>query len=142
METTTLYWGYIGPMENEVETNSILGMYWDTGKEDGNYCLGFRQVRATFRAHVDFESEASHMRDLRRLPPGLLSGMVVSLSQALPSHGCFHVLGSHQQKGNHDSRRDCCGDREGRSHEQGSPSTSWYSILCAAVGYLIFSLVA
>ena len=74
-------------------------MSWDTGKEDGNYCLGFRQVRATFRAHVDFESEASHMRDLRRLPPGLLSGMVVSLSQALPSPGCFHVLGSHQQKG-------------------------------------------
>ena len=33
METTIVYWGYIGIMENKMETTiySILGLYWDNG---------------------------------------------------------------------------------------------------------------
>ena len=34
METTIVYWGYIGIMENKVEITirSILGLYWGNGK--------------------------------------------------------------------------------------------------------------
>ena len=33
-----LYWGFIGIMEKKVETVGItLGIYWDNGKENGNY---------------------------------------------------------------------------------------------------------
>ena len=72
METTIqglgLYWGYIGIMEKRMETTGILGsiegffigvaiggnirvilgLYWDNGKENGNYCSGFR-VKWYFR---------------------------------------------------------------------------------------------
>ena len=38
METTIVYWGYTGIMEKKMETTiSILGLYWDNGKENGNY---------------------------------------------------------------------------------------------------------
>ena len=37
METTIVYWGYIGMMEKKMETTSILGLYKDNGKENGNY---------------------------------------------------------------------------------------------------------
>ena len=37
METTIVYWGYIGIMENKMET-TILGLgFRDNGKENGNY---------------------------------------------------------------------------------------------------------
>ena len=59
METTIVYWGYIGIMEKKMETTilglgfsdngkengnyySILGLYRDNGKENGNYYIGFR----------------------------------------------------------------------------------------------------
>ena len=38
METTILYWGYIGVMEKKMET-IILGLYWGNGKENGNYYI-------------------------------------------------------------------------------------------------------
>ena len=51
METTIVYWGYIGIMEKKMETTIvywgfirvILGLYWYNGKENGNYyrILGF-----------------------------------------------------------------------------------------------------
>ena len=32
-----------GMMDKKMETTMVfLGLYWDTGKEDGNYYLGFR----------------------------------------------------------------------------------------------------
>ena len=32
------YWGYIGIMENEMETTIVYwGYIWDNGKENGNY---------------------------------------------------------------------------------------------------------
>ena len=34
METTVVYWGYIGIMENDMETTVV---YWDNGKSNGNY---------------------------------------------------------------------------------------------------------
>ena len=38
METTIVYWGYVGIMEKKMETTiSILGLYRDSGKENGNY---------------------------------------------------------------------------------------------------------
>ena len=43
-----IYWGYIGIMEKKMETTImgyigyILGLYWDNGKENGSYYLGFR----------------------------------------------------------------------------------------------------
>ena len=47
-----LYWGYIGIMEKKMETTIngsyrghieyIWGLYWDNGKENGSYYLGFR----------------------------------------------------------------------------------------------------
>ena len=34
METTIVYWGYIGIMGKKMETTiGILGLYWDNGKE-------------------------------------------------------------------------------------------------------------
>ena len=36
METTIICWGYIGIMENRTET-TILGLYRDNGKENGNH---------------------------------------------------------------------------------------------------------
>ena len=45
METTIcrgVYWGYIGILENKMETTIcrvILGSYWDSGTEDGNYYM-------------------------------------------------------------------------------------------------------
>ena len=40
METPLVYWGYIGIVEEKMETPSfsILGLYWDNGKENGNSC--------------------------------------------------------------------------------------------------------
>ena len=45
-----LYWGYIGRMEKKMETTImgyilrlyrvILGLYWENGKENGNYYNG------------------------------------------------------------------------------------------------------
>ena len=58
--TLGLYWAYFGVvlgkwnrkwklMEQKMETTVFglgfrvtLGLYWDNGKEHGNYCLGFR----------------------------------------------------------------------------------------------------
>ena len=54
METTIVYWGYIGIMEQKMETTilvyigvmekkmetTILGSYRDNGKENGNYYIG------------------------------------------------------------------------------------------------------
>ena len=40
METTIVYWGYMGRMENKMET-TIVGLYGDIGEENGNYYLGF-----------------------------------------------------------------------------------------------------
>ena len=38
METTIVYWGYIGIIENKMETTTAsLGSYWDNGKEKRNY---------------------------------------------------------------------------------------------------------
>ena len=38
METTVVYWGYIGIMEKKMETTIVYwGLYWDNGKENGNY---------------------------------------------------------------------------------------------------------
>ena len=42
METTIVYWGYIGIMEKKMETTIVYrGLYWgyiwDNGKENGNY---------------------------------------------------------------------------------------------------------
>ena len=38
METTIAYWGYIGIMEKKMETTiAYWGLYWDNGKENGNY---------------------------------------------------------------------------------------------------------
>ena len=38
METTIVYWGYIGIMEKEMETTIVYwGLYWDNGKQNGNY---------------------------------------------------------------------------------------------------------
>ena len=44
IDTTIVYWGYTGIVENEMEATivSVLGLYWDNGKEDGHYHLGFR----------------------------------------------------------------------------------------------------
>ena len=38
METTIVYWGSIGIMEKKMGNYySILGFYWDNGKENGYY---------------------------------------------------------------------------------------------------------
>ena len=40
METTTIYWDYIGIMEKKKETTfdcRTLGLHWDNGKENGHY---------------------------------------------------------------------------------------------------------
>ena len=38
METTIVYWGYIGIMEKNMETTIVYwGLYCDKGKENGNY---------------------------------------------------------------------------------------------------------
>ena len=35
-----LYWGYIGILEKKNGNYySIMGLYWDNGKENGNYCI-------------------------------------------------------------------------------------------------------
>ena len=38
METTIVNWGYNGIMEKKMETTIVnWGLYWDDGKENGNY---------------------------------------------------------------------------------------------------------
>ena len=38
VETTIVSWGYIGIMEKKMETTIVnWGLYWDNGKENGNY---------------------------------------------------------------------------------------------------------
>ena len=38
METTIVYWGYTGIMEKKMETTTVYwGLYWNNGKENGNY---------------------------------------------------------------------------------------------------------
>ena len=50
-----IYWGYIGIMEKKTETTTYigfhrgsigfkLGLYWDNGKENGNYYTGLYRV--------------------------------------------------------------------------------------------------
>ena len=42
MEATIVYWGYIGIMENKLETTIVCwGLYWDNGKENGSYYIGW-----------------------------------------------------------------------------------------------------
>ena len=43
METTIVYWGYMGTMENEMETSIVLGLYWPPHEKrphrDGAQCF-------------------------------------------------------------------------------------------------------
>ena len=65
METTIGYGGYIEIVEKGMDTTivqySILGLYWDNEKENGNYYLGFR-----LRSQV-----VQHVLHLPALAPGL-----------------------------------------------------------------------
>ena len=37
-ETTVVYWSYVGKMEEKMDITILgRGLYWDTGKENGNY---------------------------------------------------------------------------------------------------------
>ena len=36
-------------MGKNMETTMILGLYWDNGKENGNYYLGFRVYSFIYR---------------------------------------------------------------------------------------------
>ena len=48
METTIVYWGYIGIMEKKMENYcSILGLYRDNGKENGNQYRPEKKVSET-----------------------------------------------------------------------------------------------
>ena len=51
-----IYWGYIGIMEKNMETTIVVylgmmglywGTYWDNGKQNGNYYLGFKGLGLT-----------------------------------------------------------------------------------------------
>ena len=39
METTIVYWGYVGIMEKKMETTILLVLYRDNGKANGNYYI-------------------------------------------------------------------------------------------------------
>ena len=41
METTRVYWGYIGIMEKKMETTVVYCFFSIAEKENGNYYLGF-----------------------------------------------------------------------------------------------------
>ena len=45
METTIFYGVYIGIMEKKMETTILYGgLYWDNGKENGNYYIIGTQI--------------------------------------------------------------------------------------------------
>ena len=51
METTIVYWGYIGIMEKKMEASVVYWGYRDNGKENGNYHNGLcRDYRVHFFA--------------------------------------------------------------------------------------------
>ena len=50
METTIVYWGYIGIMEKNGNNYSTLGLYWDTGKYNGNYDLGLQRTISSLKS--------------------------------------------------------------------------------------------
>ena len=52
METTIMENQMEKKMENEMETGIIQGIYWDNGKENGNYYLGFYVHRLRIRFGV------------------------------------------------------------------------------------------